>query len=433
MKKIYEPDFGYTLVRRIANFYIRGSYRFLEYEGLENIPKDGAAIYSPNHCNTLMDPLVVLAMIRDKMVFVARADIFKKPFLKKVFTFFRIMPINRVRDGFRSVLNVEETVEKSIEVLNNQVPFCILPEGMHRAMHSLLPIGKGIARIAVGADRQKKPGTHIRIVPVGCEYGDYFRYRSSLVMTVGEPIDITAYIADHPEKSESEIFSDIRKMTGEAMKRLIVYIPDDEDYDATWEIARLRSGHQVPECRPKERMKANRAEIEKIGRLREESPEKAKGIFEKALAYGEARKRARVSTHATYTRRPVAKALWSTLKALVCAPFGLAFAAVSVPIWGVGEKLAAGLKDPAFRNSFRCGVNIIVWTLLLLIAAVVLFCTVKWYWAIAALVLLLPAPMLAYDWFEQVRRLASSWRYACNGSLRKQKDELMEEMEKLDL
>ena len=75
------------------------------------------------------------------------------PVLRKILTFLKIMPINRVRDGFRSVINTEETIEKSIEVLNNRVPFCILPEGMHRPMHSMLPLGKGISRIAYGANR----------------------------------------------------------------------------------------------------------------------------------------------------------------------------------------------------------------------------------------------------------------------------------------
>ena len=68
---------------------------------------------------------------------------------------------------------------------------------------------------------------------------------------------------------------------------------------------------------------------------------------------------------------------------------------------------------------------IVLWPLLLLVAAVVLFCTVKWYWALAALVLLVPAPYMTYEWFEQMRRLASAWRYCGKASLQRQKDALM--------
>lgn len=76
----------------------------------------------------------------------------------------------------------------------------------------------------------------------------------------------------------------------------------------------------------------------------------------------------------------------------------------------------------------RFGVIVVLWSLLLLIAAIVLFCCVKWYWALAALVLAYPAPLLAYEWFEQLRRLASSWRYLFNSRLRRQKQVLLEEM-----
>ena len=53
--------------------------------------------------------------------------------------------------------------------------------------------------------------------------------------------------------------------------------------------------------------------------------------------------------------------------------------------------------------------------------------TVK-YWALAALVLLVPAPMLAYDWAEQLRRCASAWRYLGNGRVRRMKNELKENL-----
>jgi hypothetical protein len=148
-------------------------------------------------------------------------------------------------------------------------------------------------------------------------------------------------------------------------------------------------------------------------------------LFEKVLDFTRERKRARVSLHATYAKHPLAMALWRTLKTLACLPFVLAMAIASSPALGVGEKLAHGVKDQAFRNSFRCGVLIVLWTILLVVWAIVLFCTVKWYWALAALALLVPAPMLVYEWVEQLRRCASSWRYLCNGRIRRMKKELM--------
>lgn len=430
MKKIYEYDWWYDHLRYIVDAYIRGSFKKIRYEGLEKLPKDGAVILAPNHCDALMDPFAVLAMDHSKKVFVARADIFRKPVLRKILTFLKIMPIHRVRDGFRSVAANEEIIEKSIEVLNNQVLFCILPEGTHRSKHSLLPLGKGIARIAVGADRAIAGQRPVYIVPLGCEYGDYYRFRSTLLMSVGEPIDISALIAASPESSEAALYNEIRSLTAEGMKKQIVYIPDDDDYEAVWELAKLSSG-QVSEFDLRGRLEANRKMVQALERLREENPGNARKLFDKALDYARARKEARISAHATYAKNPLGAALWRTLKTLAGLPFALLYGTASLPAWALGEKLAAGAKDRTFRNSFRCGALILVWTLLLPVWAVVLLCTVKWYWVLAALVLLVPAPMLVYDWVEQLRRCASSWRWLCNSRIRRMKNELTDNLKKI--
>lgn len=430
MKKIYEHDIAYTLLRHVVSWQFRCAYRRVHYSGKENIPQDGAVIYAPNHCNALMDALAVLFIDRKAKVFVARADIFKKPFFRKALTFLKIMPINRVRDGFRSVLNSEDTIEKSIEVLNNHVPFCILPEGTHRPMHSLLPFGKGLSRIALGAARGLGDSEHLYIVPVGLEYGDYYRYRSTLEVNIGKPVDITAFLATQTGKSDAELMNDIRDLARDAIREQIVWIPDDEDYTASWELCKLDSG-TVSEYRPELRREANQAAAARNERLRNGRPDKARRLFDKAKAFYEARKEARVSSHATHHQRPLGAALWQTLVSLVMLPFALAVCALSLPGWAAAQGMASTAKDRSFHNSLRFGVILLVWQLLVLIAAIVLACTVEWYWALAALVLLPPMPALTFQWFEQLRRLASAWRYACNGRLCRQKEDLMNELNEL--
>lgn len=427
MGKIYESDSIYKILCWYCEWQFRGSYRRLQYVGKENIPEDGAIIYAPNHCNALMDALAVLFIDGRSKVFVARADIFKNPLIKKALTKFKIMPIHRVRDGFRSVLNTEQAIDNSIEVLNNGTPFCILPEGTHRPMHSLLPLGKGISRIAAGAVKGLGEEKHLYIVPVGLEYGDYYRYRSTLVVNIGKPLDITEYIAAHPEEAEPELLNDIRTMTGDAIRGQIVWIPDDEDYTATWELCKLASEH-ISEYQPLKRMEANRATAARIAALREADPDKARRLFDKAEAYRQARQEAKVSDHAVRAKRPLGAALWRTLVSLVMLPFGLACAAISLPGWAGAQALASTAKDRSFHNSLRFGVIILGWKPLLLIASIVLMCTVSWYWGLAALLVAAPAATLTFQWFEKLRRLASAWRYAGNRRLRRQKEDLLNEL-----
>ena len=93
MSKIYEKNLGYTLLKPYVDWCTKQSYSQCEVRGKENIPTDGAVIIAPNHCNTLMDALVILQAFRNESVFGARADMFKSPFLAKAMFFFRILPV----------------------------------------------------------------------------------------------------------------------------------------------------------------------------------------------------------------------------------------------------------------------------------------------------------------------------------------------------
>ena len=194
-KRIQDYDSLYSFLRHYVDFMVKMSYRDLRYVGRERLPKDGAIIYAPNHTGTLMDALVLLAMDRSPKVFVARADIFKKPLLREIFTFLKIMPIMRMRDGIEEVKRNNETIERAVDVLRDRVPFCIFPEGTHQTKYSSLPLSKGIFRIAFQA-RELLAETPLYIVPIGIHYGSFFRFRSTVRVQIGTPINVGEFIDD---------------------------------------------------------------------------------------------------------------------------------------------------------------------------------------------------------------------------------------------
>lgn len=428
--KIYEDDKLYDFCRRITDFYIHHSFRRLKYVGLDKIPTDGPVIYAPNHCNALMDPLAILALNRRRKVFVARADIFAKPWVHKLLTFLKIMPINRRRDGIRNMTKAEETINKSIEVLAHKVDYCILAEGTHRPMHSLLPIGKGIARVACGAYKELGDGTPLYIVPVGLDYGDYFRFRTTLLARIGEPVNVTEYMNGHQDRSEHDIMEDIRDMVGEGIRKELVHIPDDEDYDAVWELSKISSGEFSP-VNIEGRFDANRSAISKILSLRESDRDAYDRLLSRVRAFASERKDASLSLNSLRLKCPFGRALFNTVLAIVMLPLFLAAAIVTLPIWIGSEVVVGKIADRAFHNSFRCGIITIIWPVFVLIWAVVLFCTVKWYYALIATALLVLAPMGIYDYSELVRMTISHWRCAFSGNLRKRYMELRKDLNKI--
>jgi hypothetical protein len=97
-----------------------------------------------------MDALAILCVKTWQPVFLARADIFKKPTVSKILTFIKIMPVFRMRDGYENLQRNDEIFNKTIDVLKNQNGLVILPEGNHGDHKRLRTLKKGIARVGSG-------------------------------------------------------------------------------------------------------------------------------------------------------------------------------------------------------------------------------------------------------------------------------------------
>ena len=224
-KKIWEKDGLYCFLRPYVDLCTRLSYRSFKKSG--SLPEDGAVFITPNHTGTLMDALVVLASRRPGTAFGARADIFRKPRTARILHWLKIVPMVRARDGIREVQRNRETMEVVEDILAHGMPFCMFPEGRHNPMHSLLPLQKGIARMAFASAEVRQTW----IVPTGIEYDDFFHYRSTCALRYGEPIDVNAFLASHADLSEADQYRQLLQELSDRIKGLILYIPDDENYE----------------------------------------------------------------------------------------------------------------------------------------------------------------------------------------------------------
>ena len=201
----------------------RRSYRRFKYVGKENIPTDGAVIFAPNHTNALCDAMAILGIDHGQKVFVARADIFKDPKKAAILNWLKIMPISRVRDGLEEVRHNDETMNKAVDTLRDGVPFCIFAEGTHHPDRSILPLSKGIFRIALQANESFGHEKPVYIVPVGIEYGDYFHLWDSVKVTIGEPINVTSFVESRLSfvESRAQMIMELREILTERMEALI--------------------------------------------------------------------------------------------------------------------------------------------------------------------------------------------------------------------
>ncbi|HIZ86536.1 MAG TPA: 1-acyl-sn-glycerol-3-phosphate acyltransferase [Candidatus Coprenecus pullistercoris] len=428
-KKIQDYDKVYAFLRHYVDFCLKLAYRRIKYTCLEKVPADGAVIYAPNHTNALMDALIILAMDRKQKVFVARADIFKNPKVAKILRFLKIMPIMRIRDGMEEVRKNTEIIHKSVDVLLDKVPFCILPEGRHQAKHSLLPLSKGIFRIAIEAEEIMGDQMPLYIVPVGLEYGNFFRYRSTVLIQVGDPINVSQFIREHSDLTQPELMNLMKDELAERMKEIILYIPDDEYYDATLDACAAVINQQVDIWRKEHprarrhalttRFAANKMTLERIAHLRAEEPEKAAELLDKASAIHRERTARGISLSSVTARYPFWSRLLKVLILLVTLPYTLPVAVLNLPITGVSAFLFSKMKDRAFFNSIRFVMTLVLWPLLLIIYAVVLYCTLPWEWALGFSLALIPGTVAVQEAWRLLRLTVSDIKLLCAPGLRR--------------
>lgn len=236
-KSIQDNDFWYNILSPVVQYATKCHYQSYTVRGIENLPSEGSYIIAPCHQQALMEPLAVLAFSPKPPVFLARADIFAKPAIRKILTFLKILPVYRIRDGKDNLSKNNDIFDKSRDVLLDGFPLCLMAEGRHNNRHHLLPFGKGMFRIA--GEAQQMLGDHpLYIVPTGIDFDHYERPYSNLVVNIGKPIPVKPFMATYTE-NEPLALNQMRKALFDALLPLMHDIRSDENYEEIFTLCKL--------------------------------------------------------------------------------------------------------------------------------------------------------------------------------------------------
>ena len=152
------------IVKAITKVYIRP-----KYEGLDNIPKDGAYIIAGNHIH-LVDPGTIMSVTNRPVHFLAKASLFKFP-QSLIFNNLNLIKVNR--DGKDS-----DAYNSAVEYLKNGEIIGIYPEGTRERGRGLLPFKTGAVRMALEAG--------VPIIPFAT-VGRYKPFKKGIIVRFGKP------------------------------------------------------------------------------------------------------------------------------------------------------------------------------------------------------------------------------------------------------
>ena len=194
--------------------------------GKENIPKKGAILFTVNHPNGLLDPLLVTTNTPRITHFLVRAAVFKKPLVKKFLATLNLMPIYRIRDGIKELSKNTEVFNDCYEILNKQRALMIFPEGSHDKRRTVRNLSKGFTRILFGA-LEKHPELKIMVIPVGITYQNISHFPCKVAIHYGKPILANEYYNSNELNKSINLIKD---EVSNRLKELSVHIPADENY-----------------------------------------------------------------------------------------------------------------------------------------------------------------------------------------------------------
>ncbi|MCB0546085.1 MAG: 1-acyl-sn-glycerol-3-phosphate acyltransferase [Phaeodactylibacter sp.] len=220
----------YHIVRPIARLGLKAFYRKIFLSHTERIPRNEAVILAANHPTAFLEPCILACFLDRPLYFLARGDLFKKPFYARLLRGLNILPVFRLKDGgYGKLKDNYSTFEACYQALAHRRTIMILAEGRTKQEKRLGALQKGTARIALGT-LERHPGDleEVYIVPVGVSFTYADQPRSEVMIDFGEPIRTSHYLQELEENANHAMAS-LTDTLRERLEKSMVIIKDPED------------------------------------------------------------------------------------------------------------------------------------------------------------------------------------------------------------
>lgn len=247
----------YEALRPVAGVALRWYYRSVTVAGRSRVPSTGPVFFAVNHPNALVDALVVASVMPRPVGFTAKSTIFSNPILAAFLHAVGVVPLKRAADMAKEAAakeaaaktktnsgttndgatngdananstaaltapgNIANTASNTappsdqktapaIDPARNAESFravsaamaagkaiVVFPEGISHDAPRLAPLRTGLARMALQA-RESLNVRGIQIIPVGLLFERKEEPRSRVLVQIGEPIDVDAFVSKTP-------------------------------------------------------------------------------------------------------------------------------------------------------------------------------------------------------------------------------------------
>lgn len=222
----------YKVLAVIVRWWLSIHYKRIFVGGLENFPAKGPVLLAANHGNAFLDAITVCLSVNRPVWFLARADIFKKNWQKKLLHAIHIIPVYRMRDGIENMEKNNDTFNFCVKLIENNEVILMFPEGNAVPEKRLRSLKKGIARIAFQAADQLNWEKEIPIISVGINYVTHTQFRTEVMLGFSEPLLIRQFENTYKTEQAQAIRKCMIAVENNLRSQMVIVPAQEQDYHA---------------------------------------------------------------------------------------------------------------------------------------------------------------------------------------------------------
>ncbi len=214
---------GFAAVRGLVRLLLWVFYRRVEVIGAERIPARGGLIVAANHHNSIVDAMVLLAVVPRRLRTLAKAQLFQHPLIGPFLRMLGALPVHRRQEAGDDPRKNDALFDETTRTLRQGGGIVIFPEGRTQPEPVLLELRTGAARMLLAAQPAE-----VTLLPAGLVFhkAGIFREGEALVV-FGEPVstgECSALARTEPELAARQLTD---QLAG-ALRELIVEAEDLE-------------------------------------------------------------------------------------------------------------------------------------------------------------------------------------------------------------
>jgi 1-acyl-sn-glycerol-3-phosphate acyltransferase len=183
------------------------------------LKEKGPLLLACNHPNSFLDSVILDALLEQPVWSLARGDVFKNRFIKRLLSAMKILPVYRTSEGSHHLSKNYKTFDACTSIFKENGIVMIFSEGMCINEWHLRPLKKGTARLAIKAWEED---ISLKVLPVGINYSSFRRFGKNIFINFGkmitkEDFDIT--------QADGLRYQDFNKKIKEQLEQLVFEIP----------------------------------------------------------------------------------------------------------------------------------------------------------------------------------------------------------------